>query len=661
MRPWWKSLAAARRRNARDRLSAGQSLRSLVVDEVAWVLRRSVRRGKLAVAIVVAVATIAAFGPMTPGLVLSEGWRLALAIVLGLVAAVVAHGLLQRSQRQEHAGDPRPALRAVLAAAALLITGTVALAYLMAAVTGGSTDPASAEALNAGLPVDRPLLIGAALLAGGVLAAALGARLSVPGALVFLGLGMVIGENGLGWISLADTGLVQSLAVCALVIILFEGGLTTDMDQLRRGAAPGLVLATVGVGITAGVTALGAMWLLDVPSNVAWLVGATVASTDAAAVFGLLRRAPIPERLAAILKVESGANDPVAVLLTVGLLASWQTPTSTNAWLVFGAVQLIGGAAVGAAIGWLGARLLRRAELGTAGLYPMLALALAGVTYGVAVTVGASGFLAVYIAGIVLAAEVPRRRRALLSFHEALANGAEVGMFLLLGQLVSPSQLIAVAPTALAVVAVMTFVGRPLACAIGLAPLGFSAREITVVSWLGLRGAVPIVLATFAFSAGIENAGAVFAVVFFIVLTSALIQGTTAIPLIKRLGLDTAPSPVDVVTDALPIEGTGIDVVEVTVPQDSVLVGQLLRDAPAPESALVAALARGEQVLLPRGDTRICPGDLLMVTTTDGRHGIQRIEEWVRQDTPEPDAAPGQPPAGGAEGPEDATSYGVKR
>jgi cell volume regulation protein A len=291
----------------------------------------------------------------------------------------------------------------------------------------------------------------------------------------------------------------------------------------------------------------------------------------------------------------------------------------------------------------------------------MLALALAGVTYGVAVTVGASGFLAVYIAGIVLAAEVPRRRRALLSFHEALANGAEVGMFLLLGQLVSPSQLIAVAPTALAVVAVMTFVGRPLACAIGLAPLGFSAREITVVSWLGLRGAVPIVLATFAFSAGIENAGAVFAVVFFIVLTSALIQGTTAIPLIKRLGLDTAPSPVDVVTDALPIEGTGIDVVEVTVPQDSVLVGQLLRDAPAPESALVAALARGEQVLLPRGDTRICPGDLLMVTTTDGRHGIQRIEEWVRQDTPEPDAAPGQPPAGGAEGPEDATSYGVKR
>jgi cell volume regulation protein A len=628
MRPWWNSLLTAAR--SKGRAARGyEPLRRLIAGELGWVLRRSVRRGKLAVAIAVAIATLAAFGPLTPGLVLSEAWRLGLAVVLGMVAAVLAHGLLQRSQGQYRTDDPRPALRAVLAGSALLVTGAIALSYLLAAVTGGSTDPASTEALNAGLPVDRPLLIGAALLAGGVLAAALGARLSLPGALLFLGLGMVIGEDGLGWITLTDTGLVQSLAVCALVIILFEGGLTTDMEQLRRGAAPGLTLATVGVAITAGVTALGAIWLLDAPSNVAWLVGATVASTDAAAVFGLLRHAPLPERLAAILKVESGANDPVAVLLTVGLLASWGTPATTNAWLVFGAVQLIGGAAVGLTVGFLGARLLRRVRLGTAGLYPMLALALAGITYGAAVAVGASGFLAVYVAGIVLAAEVPRRRRALLSFHEALANGAEVGMFLLLGQLVSPSQLVAVAPTALAVVAVMTLIGRPLACAVGLAPMGYSAREIAVVSWLGLRGAVPIVLATFAFSAGIENAGTVFAVVFFIVLTSALVQGTTAIPLIQRLELQTAHSPADVITDAIPIEGTGIDMLEVLLHEDSALVGRLLRDAPAPDGVLVTAVARGEQILVPRGDTRLCPGDLLVVTTTDLADGIRRVEEWA--------------------------------
>jgi len=626
----------------------------LIAEELWWVLRRSVRPGRLAVAVVVAVASIAAFGPLTPGLVLSQGWRLTVGVALGMVAAVIAHGLLQRSSRRENDGDPLPALRAVLAATALLVTGTIALAYLLAAVTGGSTEPSS-EALHVGLPVDEPLLIGAALLTGGVLASALGARLSVPGALVFLGLGMIIGEDGLGWISLTDTGSVQSLAVCALLIILFEGGLTTEMEQLRLGAAPGLILATVGVAITAGVTALGATWLLDAPSNIAWLVGATVASTDAAAVFALLRRVRLPERLASVLKVESGANDPVGVLLTVGLLASWGTPASTNAWLMFGAMQLIGGAAIGVALGWLGARLMRHIRLGGGGMYPMLALALAGLTYGVAVAVGASGFLAVFVAGVVLASETPRRRRALRNFHEALANGAEVGLFLILGQLVSPSQLIEVAPVALAVVAVMTLIGRPLACAVSLAPLGFSAREITAVSWLGLRGAVPIVLATFALSAGIGDADAVFNVVFFIVLTSALVQGTTAIPVIRRLGLDAAPSPADVVADALPIEGSEIDMVEVVVGEDSALVGQLLREVPAPESALVVAVARGEHVLLPRGDTRICPGDLLVVTTNDQEHGIHRIEEWAsrRPDDPAgPVADRGVPTDGG--------SYGVE-
>lgn len=614
-------------------------LRRLIAGELAWALRQVLHPLKLGVALVVTAVVVAALGPLTPGLVLTQGWRLIVAVLLGLTSAALAHALLGRVG----SGPPderRLAVRRLLGAVALLLAGTVVVAYLLASVTG-STDPAARDALDAGLSVDRPLLVGAALLTTGVLAAALGTRLRVPGALLFLGIGMLIGDDGLDWISVSQPVLVQSLAVLALVVILFEGGLTTDVRQLRRGAAPGLALATVGVAVTAGVTALGAVWLLGLPSRVAWLVGAIVASTDAAAVFDLLRRAPLPERLAAVLKVESGANDPVAVLLTVGLLSAWGPPATATAWLAFGALQLIGGAALGGAAGWLAALVLRRVELGTAGLYPVLALATAGVTYGTAVEVGASGFLAVYVAGIVLAAEVPRRRAALRTFHAALANGAEVGLFLLLGLLVFPTQLPSVALTALGVAALLILVGRPLACAITLAPMGFSARGIAVVSWLGLRGAVPIVLATFASSAGIAEAAVVFHAVFFIVLTSALVQGLTAVPVIRALGLAADRSAADVIADALPLEGTGLDVVEVIVRDDSPLGGRLLRDAHAPGGALVVAVVRGATAVPPSGDTRIQPGDLLVVTTVDQEHGIARVERWARAgDGSAPDDGP---------------------
>lgn len=605
------------------------SLGRLIVGELGWALRQVAHPVKLGGAALVAVGVVVAFGPLTPGLVLSEGWRLVVALLLGMTAAAIAHALLQRRQRSDHSDDPSEPLRAVLAAIALLLTGSVMVAYLLAAVAG-STDPAAADALDAGLVVDRSLMVGAGLLIVGSLTAVVAARLRLPAALLFLAVGMVVGDDGLDWISLSDPVLVQSLGVGALVIILFEGGLTTDVDQLRRGAAPGVALATVGVLITAGVTALGAMWLLDVPSRVAWLVGAIVASTDAAAVFDLLRRAPLPERLSSVLKIESGANDPVAVLLTVGLLSAWTTPASAAAWVAFGAAQLIGGVTVGVAGGWLGGRLLRHIRHAARSWYPIVGLAIAGMTYGVAVTLGASGFLATYVAGIVLALEVPRHRTSLRSFHTTLANGAEVGLFLLLGLLVFPSQLPGVAFTALGLVALLVLVGRPLAVAVTLAPMGFSARGIAAVSWLGLRGAVPIVLATFAHSAGIPGATTIFHVVFFVVLVSALVQGTTAVPLITRLGLATRPSARDVIADALPIAGTELDVVEVDIPVESPLVGQLLRETRPPGDVLVTAVVRDDRVLLPRGDTRLCPGDLLIVTSADREHGIARIEAWVR-------------------------------
>jgi len=599
----------------------------LLLDELRAGGREALHPAKLSAAMVVAVVTILAFGPFTPGLTLSREARMALASALALAAAALAHVLL----RSRPAADPtRAGVRLVLAAVALLLTGVVVTGYVLAAVTG-STQAPSSDALVAGLAVDRSLLLGAALLIAGVLAAAVGDRLRVPGSLVFLGLGMVIGDDGLDWVSLSDPVLVQSLGVTALVVILFEGGLTTDVGQLRRGAAPGVLLATVGVALTAGVTALGTIWLLDLPARTAWLIGAIVASTDAVAVFDLLRRAPLSERLAAVLKVESGVNDPVAVLLTVGLLQAWGSPTSTTAWVAFGALQLVGGAAVGGALGWSGAQLLRRVRLGAPGLYPVLALGLAGLAYGLAVAIGASGFLATYVTGIVLAAEVPRRRTSVRAFHTTLAGGVEVGLFLLLGLQVFPAQLPRIAGTALAVAAILIVAARPLASAVSLLPLGYTPREITAVSWLGMRGAAPIVLATFAASAGIVEARAIFDLVFFVVVVSAVVQGTTAGRVIRALDLAAPGATGEVIAAALPLDGSDIDVLELRLTAGSPLLGYELRTLATPADVLIVAVIRGEDILLPRGTTRLCAEDVLVVTTSDPEHGVATVTRWAGQ------------------------------
>lgn len=630
MRVWWSSGLTRRRRQARGQApDGGPGVWRLLAEELRIGAREALHPVKLAAAAMVATVVILAFGPFTPGLTLPREARTALAVVLALGAAAVAHVLL----RPRPAADPaRTGPRLVLASVALLLTGTVVTGYLLSAVTGTSEAPA-ADALTSGLRIDRPLLVGAGLLTAGVLAAAVGGRLRVPGSLMFLGLGMLIGDDGLDWISLSDPVLVQSLGVTALVVILFEGGLTTDLRQLRQGAAPGVLLATVGVALTAGVTALGTIWLLDLPARIAWLVGAIVASTDAAAVFDLLRRAPLPERLASVLKVESGANDPVAVLLTVGLLQAWGLSNSTTAWLAFGALQLIGGAAVGGAAGWCGAQVLRRVRLGAPGLYPVLALGLAGIAYGVAMAVGASGFLATYVAGIVFASEAPRLRTSLRAFHAALAGGVEVGLFLLLGLQVFPAQLPPVALTALGVAAILIVLARPLAAVVSLVPLGYRPREIAVVSWLGMRGAAPIVLATFAASARVAEAPVIFNVVFFVVVVSALVQGMTAARVIEALDLVALQSPGDVIATALPLHGSAVDVVEVPLAAGSPLVGHELRALDPPPDMLVVAVVRGDDVLLPRGSTRLCAGDVLVVTTTDVTDGVATVTAWAGRPT----------------------------
>lgn len=488
--------------------------------------------------------------------------------------------------------------------------------------------------LSAGLPADPLFLIAAGLLAAGALSAAFADKVRVPGLLIFLGLGMLFGDDGLNLISLSDPRVAQTFGVLALVVILFQGGLTTKPGDLRRVALPGLALATFGVVITAGVVAGGALLLADVDFFTAALIGAVVSSTDAAAVFGLLRKAPLPRRFTSLLEVESGANDPMAVLLTVALLEAWSSTISVAGWVVFGLLQLVGGVLIGALIGWSGSWLLRRVRLGAAGLYPVLALAVAGLAYGTGAVVGASGFLAVYAAGLIVGAQVPRHRRGIREFHDVLANTAEIGLFLLLGLLVFPSQLPPVIFTGLAISAVLVFLARPVAVfAILGVPLlrgRWRLPELALVSWTGLRGAVPIVLATFPLTVGYPQGSVIFNTVFFVVLVSSAMQGSTVGFLANRLGLREDARVWGPIAEALPLEGMAADLVEVDITEDLPIAGRRLRDVPPPEGALLTAHVRGPTTTVPTGDTVLQAGDHVLVAVSRRPTATEEIVAWAR-------------------------------
>lgn len=467
------------------------------------------------------------------------------------------------------------------------------------------------------------------MLIAGVLFVGLSSRLPIPASVLSLGLGMVVGSDILNLIYLDDAELVRNVAVVALVVILFEGGLTTKPGALRQGGIPGFVLSNVGVVITAGVVALGVRVLLDTDWSTALVIGAVVSSTDAAAVFDLLRKAPVPPKVAATLEVESGGNDPFAILLTVGILESLSGVPSVGEWLVFGATQLFGGIIVGGGIGVVGARLLHR-ELRVEGFYPLLALGLAGAAYGLAAAVGGSGFLAVYIAGLVIGAQEHRHRRAIRMFHTSLANGADIALFLLLGLLVFPSRLPEVAVASLAVAAVLVFVARPLAVFLCTAPFRFGWRQRLVLSWAGLRGAVPIVLATFPATFGFEQGGLIFDVVFFVVLTSVLLQGTTVVPLVRRLGLASERPGWRSLVEVLPLDDAGFDLAEIEVAADLPIVGQPLRMLAPPDGLRVLAVVRGGRVSLPGGDFVMQAGDLMVLAIDREKEDTFDLSDWIQ-------------------------------
>lgn len=466
------------------------------------------------------------------------------------------------------------------------------------------------------LPTAIALVATGLLLVVSVLASRTSGRLGIPVALLFLVIGLVAGEEGLGNIPFDDYGLAFRVGTVALVLILFDGGLQTPLGALRGVIVPAGLLATVGVVATAGMTALGARAVgLDWPA--ALLLGAIVSSTDAAAVFAVLRNAGVRvrPRLAQLLELESGGNDPAAVILTLAATSAI-VAGGTSGWrmVLDGLGQLVVGVIGGIAIGWLGRRVLDRARLTAAGLYPVLTLGLAFLAFGLPTVFRGSGFLAVYVAGIVLGDAKLPYVNGIRRVHDSIAWFAQVAMFLMLGLLAFPSRLAAVAGPGLALGLFLAFVARPVVVAALLVPLRLPWREVVFVSWVGLRGAVPIILATFPVLAGVGGADAIFHVVFFIVVVSTLLQGTTLGFAARRLGVDVpGPPPPEAVLEITSREHLSGEVLSFYVEPASAVAGSTIADLPFPEGSAVMLIVRERQLVAPKGPTVLEPGDHVYV------------------------------------------------
>lgn len=389
----------------------------------------------------------------------------------------------------------------------------------------------------------RLILVAGALLAAGVLASMAASRLRLPALLLFLGVGMAVGSDGLGWIYLDDYALARLVGTVALVVILFEGGLQTGFDQLRPVLGGAVSLAVVGTAVTALVTGIAASWLLHVSLAEGLLLGAILSPTDGAAVFALLRGVRLPRRLALTLEGEAGLNDPIAVMLVVVMIEVIRRPSYSPVDAVwFLAHELVVGLVAGLVVGAVAAAALRRMSSAPTGLPLVASFATAAVAFGAAGTLGGSGFLAVYVAGLVLAGFELPERAALTAFHEGLAAVAEIGMFFTLGLLVFPSQLghVLVRGTVLALV--VAVLARPLAAFAATVRTRMNVAERALLGWAGLRGGVPVVLATLPVIDHVPGSVEFFDLVFFAVIVSTLLQGATVEPLARALGLS-GPDP----------------------------------------------------------------------------------------------------------------------
>lgn len=475
------------------------------------------------------------------------------------------------------------------------------------------------------------LIAAAGLLLISVLVSKISDRFGIPALLLFLALGMLAGSDGPGGIYFDDSQIAQFIGVVALVLILFSGGLDTEIGQVRVVLKEGILLSTLGVLITALITGWVCITLLDLPPLVGLLMGAIVSSTDAAAVFSVLRSKGISLKghLKPLLELESGSNDPMAIFLTVGLIQLIQFPERSPLNLIgLFFLQMLVGAVIGILMGRSMVWIINHIRLGYEGLYPVLSLALVFLTFGITSVLGGSGFLAVYLTGIVLGNREFIHRRSLLRFHDGLAWLMQITMFLTLGLLVFPSRIIPVAGSGLLIAAALMLIARPVSIFITLAGRRFNVREKLFLSWVGLRGAVPIILATFPLLAQIPQADMIFNVVFFVVLTSVLLQGTTIIPLARWLKLDAPVTPKRIYPiEYTPVGGFKSELKELYVPPHSPMVGKAIVELGLPADFLVVLIARQNDFVMPSGGTIIEAGDTLLALA-DAATFEQVCQQW---------------------------------
>lgn len=465
--------------------------------------------------------------------------------------------------------------------------------------------------------IDQIILLAAVLILLGIVSSKLSARLGLPVLVMFLLVGMLAGEDGPGGIFFDNAAAAHSLGTLALAMILFDGGLQTPLKAIKKVWKPASVLATLGVLITSAVTGVAAAYMLDIPLLQGLLFGAIVGSTDAAAVFSLLRNAGIHlnTKLKATLEIESASNDPMAIFLTVGLLEVLVNDMELGTGLLLMFVSQMGlGALVGLAVGWISVKLINKIQLVATGLYPVLVAACGLLSFGITANIGGSGFLAVFITGVVIGNSRFVFQRSTFLFHDGLAWLGQITMFVVLGLLINPTSLLDVWFEGLIIALVLIFIARPLAVIPVLALFGFKAREITLVSWVGLRGSVPIILAIFPLMFGLPGAELIFNVVFFVVLISATLQGSTLALMARKLKL-TLPPPV---TPAATLEITALgdvdaDIVEYTIGKMSRAVGRRLSQLALPDSTVMAMISRNNNIIPPRGSTLLQADDQLFM------------------------------------------------
>lgn len=467
------------------------------------------------------------------------------------------------------------------------------------------------------------------LLAVSVLFGKASERAGLPIALVFLGVGMLAGSEGLGGIPFDDYHLAYNLGTVALTLILFDGGLNTPLKHVRRYAAPAGMLATAGVVGTAALVALMTR-ALGFPWAFALLLGAVVSSTDAAAVFSVLRGTGLnlSKRVSVTLEAESGINDPVAVILTTVLTTNLIRPVEQlGAQIALHVVLEIAiGLVMGTALG-LGARfVLSRLRSTASGLYPIVTTALAFTSYGATALVGGSGFLGVYVAALVLGNGQIPFRTGVLRVHDAIAWLSQITMFLVLGLLVFPSRLLDVAVPGLAIALFLAIIARPAMVALCLAPFRYRATEIAYIGWVGLRGAVPIILSTIPVLAGAPGAQRLFDLVFFIVVVNALVPGATVARVTRRFGLDEGEAPPPpALLHIESMQPLGGELMSFYIDEMLAVAGASLADLPFPEGAAVTLILRDDKLLPPKGSTVIMPGDHVYVFAKSEDRAVIRL------------------------------------